>query len=509
MSLPYQYVEVKTSELLLDIENPRFASSTLVDNATTAPTEADVIRHLLRFGDIIDLAEEIEKTKYLHGSEMVTCYLNTEGRLIVAEGNRRVCACKLLLNRDLIPADKKDEFPVASQETIDNIKMVMITLYPSRESVQSYLSDRHITGVKKWSALEKNNYYMNLFQQYKDVNIVKSYTSDPVSVVKRSIIKYQFFMRIYKILKAHGHKLAIEEIDYLPLVDRFMGILVGNDPEVGLGLKLDEERLVYLCPDSKKELYENILYLVGKAFLIRTAADDPCRIVGTEIRNKKLQKALIIEDKRIPTLYNLIKEYKKIIIENDTYSGYDDASSDTTGVLTQGKSFEESKKNFVPIMPQRFIPSKYKTERLSFTQGEAHDFCFSGEDYDIKLQEIIRELATIKVIDDPVACACLYRCLLEMCARRVFAKHINPAARIYNEGNLSENLIYINNNVIFNGLSGAIWDKKKKAIKDKFGKDGLVDILNMYIHYPQMVDITYLLESWTTMKIFVIRCLNI
>lgn len=80
---------------------------------------------------------------------------------------------------------------------------------------------------------------------------------------------------------------------------------------------------------------------------------------------------------------------------------------------------------------------------------------------------------------------------------------------MYNEGNLCENLNYINNNVIFNGLTGSEWDKKKKAIKDKFGKDGLIDVLNMFIHYPQMVDVTYIVDSWNIMKIFVNRCLCI
>lgn len=505
MSLPYQYVEVKTSELLLDIENPRFASSTLVDNATTAPTEADVIRHLLQFGDIIDLAKGIEKTKYLHGSEMVTCYLNTDGRLIVAEGNRRICACKLLLNRDLIPADKKDEFPVASQETIDNIKMVMITLYPSRESVQSYLSDRHITGVKKWSALEKNNYYMNLFQQYKDVNIVKSYTSDPVSVVKRSIIKYQFFMRIYKILKAHGHKLAIEEIDYLPLVDRFMGILVGNDPEVGLGLKLDEARLVYLCPDSKKELYENILYLVGKAFLIRTASDVPSKIIGSDVSNNHQRKELILKDEKIPGLYKLIKEYKNIQEINSTYTA---PVEDEPGATPTPPDAITSSPTYVPVIPAKYVPKQHKMEYLKITLEESKSFVFDESERDIRLQEIIRELSHLKLVSDPIACVGLYRCLLETCARRVFEKNIPATTSTYNESDLASNLNYINNNVAFKGCAGSEVEKTRKAIKSCLGKDGIIDILNLYIHYPKMVDTTIIANSWNTMKILVIRCLS-
>lgn len=507
MALPYTYFQADVADLLLDVKNPRFASSTLVDNASKVPDQSDVIRHLLKYADIITLACNIERTHCLHGSEMVTCYAEQDGTLIVAEGNRRICACKLLLNRNLIPDEYQASFPEATPETIENITSITINLYPDRESVQAYLSDRHISGVRKWSALEKNNYYMNLFQQYNDIHKVKTYTSDSLSVVSTSIKKYQFFMRVFKILKRQGHQLEIEKIDYLPLVDRFMGILVGNDPDVGLGLKLDEERLVYLCPDNKREIYEKILYLVGEAFLVRTTGGDPPRIVGTEISNLRLRKALIFDDIRIPGLYALIKEYKKIDGSDSNHSQEDDGEGDEDPHYDEGNPPTVENPDFIPVSPERFIPSKYKAEHLCFTKNEAVSFLFSNEEYDIKLQEIIRELATTKVADDPVACACLYRCLLEMCGRRVFAKIVSSDMRTYNESNLSENLNYINNNIIFNGLSGSEWDKKKKAIKDKFGKDGLIDVLNMYIHYPQMVDVTYIVDSWTTMRIFVSRCL--
>lgn len=198
-------------DLFLDVKNPRFASSTLVDNVSKVPEQEDVIKHLLKYAEIDTLANSIERTQCLHGSEMITCYENPDGKLIVAEGNRRVCACKLLLNRELIPEDYLGSFPIASQTTIENIKVVTINLYPSKESVQAYLSDRHISGVRKWSALEKNNYYMNLFQQYRDVHRVKTFTSDTLSAVKKCIIKYQFFMKVFKVLKQHGEELEIEK----------------------------------------------------------------------------------------------------------------------------------------------------------------------------------------------------------------------------------------------------------------------------------------------------------
>lgn len=495
MALPYRYCEVEISDLLLDIKNPRFASSTLVDNASREPNQDDVIKHLLKYADIISLAKNIERIHYLHGSEMITCYENNSGQLVVAEGNRRVCACKLLLNSDLIPDEYKSSFPEATASTLENIKTVTVNIYPNKESVQSYLSDRHIAGVRKWSALEKNNYYMNLFQQYGDIHIVKSFTSDSLSVVKNSIIKYQFFMRVFKVLKQHGQDLEIEKIDYLPLADRFMGLLVGEDPEVGLSLKLDKERLVYMCPDNKKEIYEQILLLIGDAFLVRSA------VVGTDVPNKQAQKKLIIENIKIPGLFECIKEYKA----KDNQGAYT-PDEDTTPSEPAPSGVGERYEYFVP---DKFVPSRTKTDTLYITEAEAKDFVFEQAPYDIKIREIIRELAHMSVSQKPVACTCLFRSLLEMSARRVFTKHVKSSVKTYDECSLVANLNYINDNVLPNKFSGAENQKQQKTISMQLKKMGLIDTLNMYIHYPNMVDVSLITNAWVTMKMFIIKCLNI
>ena len=110
---------------------------------------------------------------------------------------------------------------------------------------------------------------MNLFYQYKDVEEVKRHTSDSITVVTKSIIKYRFFMDVFGVLKSKYEDLEIEKIDYLPMVDRFMETIVGNDDEVGLKLELDNEKLMYLCLPEKKDIYDSILLKVGEAFLIR------------------------------------------------------------------------------------------------------------------------------------------------------------------------------------------------------------------------------------------------
>lgn len=496
MPLPYKYCAVDMLDLLLDVKNPRFASSTLVDNASRMPEQSDIIKHLLKYADIIALAKNINRTQCLHGSEMITCYENKDGKLVVAEGNRRVCACKLLLNRELIPDEYKTIFPEASSTTIENIKVITINLYPNKESIQSYLSDRHISGVRKWSALEKNNYYMNLFQQYGDIHIVKTFTSDSLSTVKKCIIKYQFFMKVFKVLKQNGQELEIEKIDYLPLADRFMGLIVGDDTSVGLSLKLDEDKLVYMCPDNKKELYEKILYLIGEAFLVRKS------IIGTDVPNKSAQKKLIIDNEKIPGLFDLIKKFKAIDNKGEYSSGEEELP-----IIEEVSQYVGAKFNY--FIPDKFIPKKERNDILYISEEQAVNFVFSGKDYDIKICEIIRELALLKVSQKPVACTCLYRCLLEMCARRIFDKCVDSALRKYDESSLASNLIYINDNVFSNIYTDTECRKQQKAIKTLLGKMCIIDTLNLYIHYPDMVDISLLIHTWNTMKIFIIRCLKI
>lgn len=347
VAVKYKYVNnVKISDLLLDAENPRFASSALVRSTGTFSQSA-IIEHLLRYSDVVQLANRINSVQELHGSELITCY-EKDGDYVVIEGNRRTCACKLLLNRELIPAPYEPYFPKITDRTKENIEEITINLYPNKESVQAYLSDRHIKGIIKWSSLEKNNYYMNLFSQYKNVKEIMNFTPDSEQKIRDSIIKYQFFMDVFNELKTRYKSISIEDLDYLPLVRKFMNTLIGNDKDVGLDLEFNEDSLKYFCPEDKKEIYKTILWVVGEAFLIRKdkmqckdrmqctdkskcTQENPCRIVATELNKVDDQKRLILDDKRIHGLYSLIKEYKGIVDNIDSEESNDKPSGESEG----------------------------------------------------------------------------------------------------------------------------------------------------------------------------------
>lgn len=313
MSFTYEWIDL--NKLTLDTKNPRFASSKLVESSTQL-TQEDIIRYLWEKEQVCSLANGIAKNKGLHGAELIAC-VKENNQYVVLEGNRRVCACKLLCDRSLVPSDNKSNLEFIDDETAKNLSKLYVVLYNDRSSAQRYLSDRHINGAKKWSALEKNNFYYNLFNEHHSVSAVEQITYDKPSAIRNSIRKYQFFMDVVEALRKNGTLVNIEDIDYLPMVDRFMDILVGSDKHVGLQLSFNEDTLKYYCVKEGVDIYMSILRLIGEAFLIRKnkayclEGEEP-KILSTEIVNDEQRKRLIIDDTRIKGLYELIKKYRDI-----------------------------------------------------------------------------------------------------------------------------------------------------------------------------------------------------
>ncbi|MHC1722955.1 MAG: hypothetical protein AB9836_07125 [Aminipila sp.] len=543
MPLKYDYKTVRISDLLLDDENPRFASSKLVNESSSKVTQEAIIAHLLKYADIIKLANRIKEVSALHGAELITCYQRDDG-YVVLEGNRRTCACKLLLNRNLIPEEYKKSFPFVNDATKENIEEVMVIVYPNRDSVQAYLSDRHISGVKKWTALEKNNYYMNLFERHKTIDKVKEHTSDGLAAIRNSIRKYQFFMDVYDVIKEKYPDLEIEKIDYLPMVDRFLDTLIGSDEEVGLNLNLNTETLKYECEESKIDKYRDILFLVGEAFLVRKekklcSENEVSKIISAEISNVHNQKQLILENERIPGLLGLIQSFKQMATsgtegtnktDNEASNGETNTSGESsTGNGTSGSGYgrtnggsynapEEDDEQteashsgkFIP--PKRYKPKKMKKEYLEFFQEETLGWNINGDsDYEIKIHSLIYDLATISVYEHPYACAFLYRSLLEVCTRFTYIKRASSINQPYNENDLVSSMRYLNNNVIFANKKGSgarDIPKIKEAIKSNLSGSDIIQVLNLYIHYDKPVDEQILLSTWNSMKFYIQACLE-
>ena len=313
-------------------------------------------------------------------------------------------------------------------------------------------------------------------------------------------------MDIFNALKLKHNDIEFEKLDYLPMVDRFMSIIVGNDPDVGLNLLLDENTLKYSYDVAKNNIYQEILVLVGEAFLHRKESkacskDELSKILSSEIRNAAEQKLLITTDKRIPGLLALIKVYNKTD-KKETSNGHKNTETESDNTSTEvhytdtddedtridGKMETDGQSEDYKFVPSRkYRPKKSSKEYLCFTLDEAKTFKLAGtSDYEEKIKEVVRDLATLSVYEHPYACALLYRTLLEISTRLVFERHSSSIGHTFNDGNNIEgNMLILNNNFLFTGVGGKDVIKIRNQIKTKLSNEKIVDTLNLYRENPE------------------------
>ena len=145
------------SELLdFDPENPRFPRA-----VNEGPIDK-LIERMAREERIIELMESIGQQGYFPGEPLVV--VRNGGRYIVAEGNRRLAAIKLLNGQLPIPPRLKslqEAREQAKQHPVD----IPCLVFDEHAEVLHYLGYRHITGVKAWKPLAKARYLHRLRQQ--------------------------------------------------------------------------------------------------------------------------------------------------------------------------------------------------------------------------------------------------------------------------------------------------------------------------------------------------------
>jgi hypothetical protein len=136
-----------TKDLVLDPLNPRI-------DVPPAATQEQIRVALLDSEDVPTLAKEIaDSDGRMAGEKLIV--LRQNGRFVVVEGNRRACACQMLLERDLIPDGYEMQFPTSvSSATLQQIAQLEADLAPTREDVEPVITRRHTeSGIKRWTPM--------------------------------------------------------------------------------------------------------------------------------------------------------------------------------------------------------------------------------------------------------------------------------------------------------------------------------------------------------------------
>lgn len=339
------YALASIEDIELDKQNPRFASSTQLDDNSEIDEKA-IIKYLVQYGKLLEIMNSIIHNKGLYWEEWLSCYITKENKLVVLEGNRRISACKALLNMDLLPEDKRTEInlPADPTELYSNISTIRVVVYTDSEDAQNYITAKHTNPeIKKWETFEQCNYYYSQFAKGIPIETMANRANDKIANVIKDIKRYNLFTNVFSVTKKQHSDLLIEGTSILPLVDKFMPTLISNDKPYGLNLTYNETLLTYSPAPERADIYNKILYKLGEAFFVRPSLkgndtnkrdnSNEFRISTDEIKSKKKVVQMIKQDIRIPGLKDLISAYNEL--STDTTKQDDEPTSNAATSSTQ------------------------------------------------------------------------------------------------------------------------------------------------------------------------------
>jgi hypothetical protein len=269
----------KVEELQLDPNNPRFFG-------LSNPTQQQIIEHLIKYENVIELALRISEKGFLPNEILIVCDENSSH--YVLEGNRRLSACKLLLDYKLAPSNYHKRIQsLAAKIDKTNIQKVNVLYAPSRKDADYIIAGRHTqTPVKKWRLINQAIFYSRRIKAGESIESLSQSVGVSVSKIKKLVVSLNFCyhaeqLPVSKIAKDKLFNLQVEDnkdkFD-LSTLDRVVQSKPGKE---FLEVSYDDNGNIYFVnqKDSESKLKQII--------------DD---IASNEINSRTLSKAKDIEN---------------------------------------------------------------------------------------------------------------------------------------------------------------------------------------------------------------------
>lgn len=184
------------SKLSLDLKNPRIPDF-------ARKNEGSVLNYLLESEDVLDIAENISKNGYHRSATLIVVV--DSGKTIVLDGNRRLAACKLLLNPKLAKKEtfKKRLDKLSSSAEVSALKLLKVSIAPTREAAEKEIWDIHMNVLHKpWQVIQKNRKYRSLIQEKGNtIELISKSFDVGRSTMYKDLTKLAFYERILEKLR--------------------------------------------------------------------------------------------------------------------------------------------------------------------------------------------------------------------------------------------------------------------------------------------------------------------
>lgn len=407
---------VPLSQISLDTENLRL-------DPHYGQEEIDAIRCLIEKHAIIELCQSIVRYKNLY-LESKVILLQESSDFIVLEGNRRICACKVLFEPSLCTnPEYYDQIPKLDDKTRNNLMQIPALIVPDRLTADEVIGPRHAgDSFRDWSELARMRYVEKRSSWGRSLEDIADSLNVNIQEVSR-------LRRLKSALDAttglscwsEGQSQALN--DYYLRFDVFESVIFSSKIEKFFGEGLFSREGF---PNSSWQNFEDILSKIAEDTLISQKMNTTHRLTSDRNIDKYLlerfpkpdepQKPLPLDEPSSKTGFDRKSESKENSLSGDEYSSNkssidskpdtDDKSSSSTPDDTV-----ERKNRRKPYKPPPFFQD-IECARVD----------------DARMMQLTEEIRNLEFLRFRYAGSFLMRALLECC----LVYHLKKR-RIYDE----------------------------------------------------------------------------
>ena len=458
----YTTKEIKLDELYLDEKNPRFI-------VPPNPTQQSIVDYLIENEEVEQLAQDIAKSGGLYAGERVIV-TEENGRWIVLEGNRRICACKILMNPQLL-ANKRlasiDKISLfMNNELKQTLAVVDADVMKNRLEAQSSLAAKHIDGIKKWSTISKHKFFALEFDAGKSIEEISMITGVSLAKIKTGLKEYRIIDYVLKLpfwtQNEREEYLNLQEIKTTRLTRLFSAKPSKVDAKrLREIIDLDYDCYYHIKTSLAKDVFDEILHIVAQAAFIPNYASD---FNGTRST---------YED--IPQLMRFL-EKNKLVIENKS-GNKNVAPEPKTNVDIKSETSEKMRDNEDKKVVNATSNKQFTSKRNVLIPEDFKVKCTV-----VKINDIIKELKRLNFSYCVNAQAVLLRVLLEL-SLKYYLNRIDESSKI-DEGHLEGTYVATLESMRGKKLLNSVEHSNLVQLKKR---DKIFSIFNGYVHYDSVV----------------------
>jgi hypothetical protein len=115
----------------------------------------------------------------------------------VVEGNRRLATALILLDSTLRARLNIRSWPIPSKVAADDLGVLPVIIYPTRDAVVPYLGVRHIVGIQKWDIYARARYIAGMVEKKeRTLDQIQEQIGDRQNSARKSYVCYRALQQV-------------------------------------------------------------------------------------------------------------------------------------------------------------------------------------------------------------------------------------------------------------------------------------------------------------------------